>query len=59
MECSQDEKVLLDTKIVATPVADKEVVITTNIYSKKRTLTSISAQIHVILKIKPKIYLLG
>ena len=56
MECSQDEKVLLDTKIVATPIADKEVVITTNI---KRTLTSISAQIHVILKIKPKIYLLG
>ena len=49
MECSQDEKVLLDTKIVATPIADKEVVIT----------TSISAQIHVILKIKPKIYLLG
>ena len=58
MECSQDEKVFLDTKIVATPIADKEVVITTDMYSKQRTLTSISVQIHVILKIKSKIYLL-
>ena len=58
MECSQDEKVFLYTKIVATPIADKEVVITTDMYSKKRTLTSISVQIHVILKIKSKIYLL-
>ena len=31
---------------------------TTDMYSEKRTLTSISAQIHVMLKIKPKIYLL-
>ena len=31
---------------------------TTDMYSEKRTLTSISAQIHVMLKIKPNIYLL-
>ena len=31
---------------------------TTDMYSEKRTLTSISAQIHVMLKIIPKIYLL-
>ena len=31
---------------------------TTDMYSEKRTLTSISAQIHVMLKIKLKIYLL-
>ena len=54
MECSQDKMVFLDTNIVVTPAADKKVVITTDKYSKKRTLTSISVQIHVILKIKPK-----
>ena len=35
MECSQDEIVFLDTKIVATPIANKKVVITTDLYSKK------------------------
>ena len=35
MEFSQDEMVFLDTKIVATPVADKKVVITTDMYSEK------------------------
>ena len=58
MECNQDEMVFLDTKIVATLIADKKVGITTDMYSKKRTLTSISAQIHVFLKIKSKTYLL-
>ena len=58
MECNQDEMIFLDTKIVATLIADKKVGITTDMYSKKRALTSISAQIHVFLKIKPKTYLL-
>ena len=35
MECSQDEMVFLDTKIVAIPIAEKKVVITTDMYSKK------------------------
>ena len=35
MECSQDEIVFLDTRIVATPIADKKVVITKDMYSKK------------------------
>ena len=35
MECSKDEMVFLDTKIVATPIADKKVVITTDMYYKK------------------------
>ena len=34
-ECSQDEMVFLDTKIVAIPIAEKKVVITTDMYSKK------------------------
>ena len=34
MECSQEEMVFLDTKIIATPIADKKVVITTDMYSK-------------------------
>ena len=34
MECSQDEKVFLYTKIVATPIADKEAFITTDMYMK-------------------------
>ena len=32
MECSQDELVFLDTRIVATPIADKKVVITKDMY---------------------------
>ena len=56
MEYSQDEIVYLDSKIVAAPETDKTVVITTDIFSKKRTFTSISVQIHVIPKIKPKMY---
>ena len=35
MECSQDEMVFLDTNVVATPIADEKVVITTDMYSKK------------------------
>ena len=35
MECSQNEMVFLDTKIIATTISEKQVVITTNIYSKK------------------------
>ena len=35
MECSQDEMILLDTKIVKAPIADKKIVITTDMYSKK------------------------
>ena len=35
MECSQNEMVFLDTKIIATPISEKQVVITTDIYSKK------------------------
>ena len=35
MECSQDEMVFLDTKIVAIPIAEKKVAITTDMYSKK------------------------
>ena len=35
MECSQDEMVFLDTNIVAKPIADKKVVITTDMYSEK------------------------
>lgn len=58
MECSQDEMIFLDIKIVAIPIADKKVVITRDMYSKKLTLISISVQINVVLKIKTKIYLL-
>ena len=57
MECSQDEMTILDIKIVAIPIVDKKVVITRDMYSKKLTLTSISVQINVVLKIKPKTYL--
>ena len=35
MECNQDEMMFLDTKIVATLIADKKVGITTDMYSKK------------------------
>ena len=35
IEYSQDEMVFLDTKIVATPIADEKVVITTDMHSKK------------------------
>ena len=35
MECSQDEMVFLDTKIVAISIAKKKVVITTDMYPKK------------------------
>ena len=35
MECSQDEMVFLVTNIVAKAIADKKVVITTDMYSKK------------------------
>ena len=35
IECSQDEMAFLDTKIVATPIADKKVVITTYMYFEK------------------------
>ena len=54
MECSQDEIVFLDTNIVVTPIADKKLLSQQISILKKRTLTSISVQIHVILKIKPK-----
>ena len=54
MECSQDEMAILDIKIVAIPIVDKKVVITRDMYSKKLTLTSISVQINVVLKIKPE-----
>ena len=57
MECSQDEMIFLDIKIVAIPIADKKVVITRDMYSKKLTLISISVQINVVLKIKSKTYL--
>ena len=50
MECSQNEMVFLDTKIIATPISEKQVVVTTDIYSKKRILINISIQIHVTLK---------
>ena len=57
-KCRQDEVVFLDTIIAATPTA--KVVIATDMYTKKRSLASISAEIHTILKIKlkikPKIY---
>ena len=59
IEYSQDELVFLDTKIIATPIVDNKVLITTDLHSKKRnihTLTMISPQIHVILKIKSKKY---
>ena len=48
--------VFLETKIVATPITGTNFVIATGIYSKKRTLTSISTQIHVIQKIKSKLH---
>ena len=35
MECSHNEMIFLDTKIVTTPIAHKKVVITTDMYSKK------------------------
>ena len=35
MECSQDQMIFLDTKIIATLISDKQVVITTDMYSKK------------------------
>ena len=35
MEFSQDEMIFLDTKIIAIPISDKQVVITTDMYSKK------------------------
>ena len=35
MECSHDEMVFLDTKIVATLIPDKKVVITTDMHSKR------------------------
>ena len=35
MECSQDEMVFLDVKVVATPIAEQKVVITIDMYSKK------------------------
>ena len=34
-ECSPDEMVFLDTKIVATPIADKNVVVSTDMYPNK------------------------
>ena len=58
MECSQDEMVFLDPKIVVIRIADKKIVIITDCIVKKRTLTSTSAQIQVILRIKPKIHIL-
>ena len=35
MECSQNEMVFLDMKIIATPISEKQMVIKTGIYSKK------------------------
>ena len=35
MECSQNKMAFLDTKIIATPISEKQVFITTGIYSKK------------------------
>ena len=35
MKCNRDEMVFLDTKIVATPIPDKKVVITTDMHSKR------------------------
>ena len=42
MECSQDEILFLDKNIVATPIADKKVVITTDMYSKKNGHSPVS-----------------
>ena len=41
MEFIQDEMIFLNTKLVTKPIAGKKDVITTDIYSKKQTLTSI------------------
>ena len=35
MECSQNEMVFLHTKVAVISIADKKVVITTDMYSKK------------------------
>ena len=35
IECSQNEMLFWDTKIIATPISEKQVVITTDIYSRK------------------------
>ena len=45
MEFSQDEMVFLNTKLVTKPIAGKKDDITTDIYSKKQTLTSIQVKI--------------
>ena len=42
--------VFLDTKIIATPISEKQVVITTDIYSKKTDTHQYLNQIHVTLK---------
>ena len=55
MECSQDEIVFVDIKIVATPIAEKKLLSQQICILKKRKLITTSAQIQVILKIKPKI----
>ena len=50
MEFGQD-MVFLDTKIVATPITDKKKLLSQQIcILKEWTLTSISVQIHVILR---------
>ena len=46
IKCSHDEMVFLGIKIVSTSIACKNV-ITIEMCSKKRTVTSMSAQIHV------------
>ena len=51
MEFSQDDTVFVDTKIVATPITDKKKLLSQQIcILKEWTLTSISVQIHVILR---------
>ena len=51
MEFGQDDMVFLDTKIVATPITDKKMLLSQQIcILKEWTLTSISVQIHVILR---------
>ena len=51
MEFSQDDTVFLDTKIVATQITDKKKLLSQQIcILKEWTLTSISVQIHVILR---------
>ena len=58
MECSQDEMVFLDRNIVATLIADKKFVITTDMYSKKTDTHQYLSPNSCHPKSQTKIYLL-